>query len=182
VRLTPADPDTLVDIVARSRIQDLDGDTLELEHSWTVDGEPSGHSGDTIPAADTREGQAWEVQVIPYDGDDWGAAVSAAVTVGNAPPSRPGLVIEPEEPQPRESFLVCLVDEPAEDPDGDPLEYSLEWLVDGEPYQSGITTELEGDTVPPWATAPRQRWECRVRADDGDELGPMAKISVDLGR
>lgn len=78
---------------------DADGDSIDYVMSWTVDGvayamgggdtaDTAGWLGpdtatwtdDTVPAADTQDGETWICSVTPDDGDDVGTAAQASVT------------------------------------------------------------------------------------------------------
>ncbi len=180
VRLGPAAPTTSDNLVARTESSDLDGHEVEFEFSWSVDGVATEHTGSRVPAADTARDQRWAVQATPYDGDTWGQESAAETVIENSAPGVPTLSFSPEAPRAGRDDFQCVVLDPASDPDGDDLEYHVEWFLDGEPFEDATDTELEGDTIPASASARRQRWECRVRADDGDIEGNPARARMDL--
>ena len=182
VRLRPGEPDTRSDLEAHARASDLDGHDVSYDYSWTVDGVATDHQVDTIPSSDTAKGQVWAVEVVPYDGDSWGMGVSAQVSVGNAAPDTPVVGILPTQPLARQDALQCLLLEPVGEPDGDPLDYRIEWSVDGEAFDAATDNELPGDTVPAEHTNPHERWECVIWADDGDAESRPGRASVVIDR
>ena len=72
------------DLVATVSTTDADNDTVEAAITWTVDGagQPDLDDELEVPSTLTEAGQAWTVTVVPNDGTDDGAAVSASVTIG----------------------------------------------------------------------------------------------------
>ena len=57
--------------------------------------------------------------------------------VGNSPPSTPGIELTPEQPNASDDLKVTVVDASV-DPDGDNVEYKVEWMVDGELVEGAI--------------------------------------------
>lgn len=182
VRVRPGQPDTLSDLQAVAEASDIDGHPVEFAYTWSVDGVVSDHATDLVPAADTAKGETWSVEVVPYDGDSWGASVGAEVSVGNTEPSQPSVGILPEAPRARRDPLQCVLLEEVADPDEDELSYRVEWRVEGELFEGTIDTELPGDTVPSGTTEPREHWECKLWADDGERESRAGRASVDLER
>jgi hypothetical protein len=168
VRITPARANTSVDLVAHAAARDLDGHEVSFDYAWSVDGVPSGHSEAVVPASDTARDEVWTVEVLPYDGDSWGAAVSADVTIANSPPSRPVVGFEPAAPMPGREDFACVLLEEVVDPDDDELSFRVELLLEGAPFEDAATSEIEGDTVPAEHAERGQRWECRIWASDGE--------------
>ena len=73
--------------------------------------------------------------------------------------------------------LVCSIDTPSTDADGDPITYDFAWDVDGESHTDTETTTEAGDTVPSDALGSDETWTCEVTPDDGDEDGPYGSDS-----
>ena len=71
--------------------------------------------------------------------------------------------------------LTCVVANDATDPDGDSFTYHRRWFLDG--VEQSSLDNL--DTVPAAQVQVRDRWTCRVWADDGN-AGPIAEKSVYL--
>ncbi len=89
VAVTPAGPapgaDDLLCSITPSA--DVDGDTVDYQFAWTVDGAPyagattTTYPGDTVPGAATATGETWTCTVTPSDGTDTGPAGIASVSV-----------------------------------------------------------------------------------------------------
>ncbi len=186
--LVPPDPasdeDFMIQVIQQP--EDPDGDLVGVRITWTVDGlARSDLDGVLAIGADlTLRDQVWQATGVPFDeaGLEGPPAVVEA-TIANAPPGPPTVVISPPEPVGGEDALVCIIQVPASDPDGDEVTYELAWEVGGEAYPGEdhagpATTIEEGDTVPADDTAPAQTWTCRVTPADSVEEGEAATASV----
>ncbi len=142
VEFAPAEPLSTEDLEATVTGEDPDGDDLSYSWAWAVDGEPTEHTGATVPAADTTRGQVWTVTVVPSDGDDDGEPASASVNVENTPPVVDALSIEPTEPTEESTLQATVV---ASDDDGDTVELSYAWSVDGVLVLEGAEDSLSGE-------------------------------------
>lgn len=82
------------DIVASPRGSDPDGDDVEFEFNWVVNGQPAFADGPTLTRDQFKRGDRIEVTVIATDGEDESDPLrSAPFEVENAPPkiiSTPG--------------------------------------------------------------------------------------------
>ena len=190
-------PDSVyTDTVATAVVDatDADEDSLSFTHAWTVNTLPAGDEGGTLDGADAFvKHDVVQVSVIPSDGESVGEAVEAsAVVVQNAPPSAPIIAIAPEDPVGGMDTLQCTIEAPGEDPDGDPVLYTLSWEREGEAYpdveheDTGIlwsgplTDEWTDDTVPAADTTPDEDWQCTVTSWDDEEMGESAVAEVTL--
>ncbi len=182
VWVRPERPDTRSDLVAMATATDLDDHDVSFTYSWFMDGVLTDNEAKRVPSADTTKGETWMVEVLPYDGDSWGYRQQASVGIENTLPEAPTLAIEPSQPQGGQDDLRCAVIQDAFDADGDPLEYRVEWRVEGALFEETTSSEIEGDTVQADSTEPFQSWECTVTADDGEGEGRPARVSVVLGR
>ena len=80
--------------------------------------------------------------------------------------------------------LICQVDTPSADADGDSVTYTVAWDVDGLPFEAAETTDLPGDTVPAAALGSIETWTCTVTPNDGTGDGASASAThdrMDLG-
>ncbi len=110
------------------------------------------------------------------------AGVSCQDSVGHLviePPSAPAVHIEPADPR-NVDDLLCVIDVPSTDPQGDPLTYEFNWLVDGVASEDAIQTIHPGDTVPWVFTGPGQVWTCEGRATDGDTYSSPGTDTVTI--
>lgn len=73
-----------------------------------------------------------------------------------------------------ESNLTCIIEEPSNDDDMDPIDYRFSWDVDGTPFTEALTTDHPGDTIPGESVSDRRLWTCTVTPNDGEEDGPPA--------
>ncbi len=144
---------------------DPDGDDAVVELSWTVDGIDPGVTTDLI----TNEVFEREDELICFAlvTDDDGAASEGeadASVVANTPPGPPEVQID----QPSndvEIDLLCEVAVPSVDFEGDEVEYSYQWLLDGQP------TAYTDAVLPASATDFSQNWSCVATPFDGFDAG-----------
>ncbi len=94
--------------------------------------------------------------------------------VGNSPPSTPGIELTPEQPNASDDLKVAVVDASV-DPDGDNVEYKVEWMVDGELVEGANALTLDKAF-----TLRGERWSVVVTAFDGIQDGGRAGASVDI--
>lgn len=169
---------------------DLDGDTVDWAVRWFVDGLFVAE-GESLTAPAFARGDLVHCEVVPHDGLDEGTAVaSGGVVVDNTPPTVPSPAIDPALPQAGEDDLLCEIEGPATDADGDPLSYTITWSVDGAPWPAPgappggpepLTLFWPFDTVPAEATASGQNWACEAIATDGLDAGAPATAMVVVG-
>ena len=157
---------------------DLDGDSLTLSYTWTVDGSiVQTGSTDTLASTEFVKNNVVEVSVEAFDGNDNSSAVSTSVTVSNTPPTAPSLLLDPSAPVAQTDDLICSVDTASLDIDSDTVTYSFAWTVDGADYTSASSTATTS-TVPAADTNSTEEWECTVTPNDGEADGSSASISV----
>ena len=89
-----------------------------------------------------------------------------AVWMGNEALSAPEVHITPQAPYTYES-LLCAVTTPSNDPDGDALNYAMQWWVDDVRYEDSTITHWPGDTIADNNTANGDLWRCETVVDDG---------------
>lgn len=116
-----------VDVTAEIEAVDLDGETVDYNIRWLVNGfEVVTVLSDRLEGRQFARDDEISVEVVPYDADDEGVLYAPlSVTVPNGPPSFTSL--------PNLSFLSdeYLYQAVAVDPDGDELTYSLGAGPDG---------------------------------------------------
>jgi hypothetical protein len=171
ITMDPAEPLSDEDIVAIATVEDLDGDTVQLDWSWTRDGVATSHTGDTISAADTLRWQTWEVSVVPFDGAEQGEPGTGAAIVGNAPPSVAAVTIGPEEAY---EDSVFTVEAQISDLEGDVPTISYAWYVDGALVSEATEPTLGGE----WFDK-HQEVQVEITASDAYDTGtPVASNTV----
>jgi hypothetical protein len=121
VRLEPQAPISGSEVRAVVGARDPDDDPLTFKYQWHVDNAAMPGGGDTLTLKGVRKGSWVHVAVTPNDGFADGAWKSSSrYQVVNAPPvvtSKPPTTIPPSR--------VLSHSIVAEDPDGDPLTYTL---------------------------------------------------------
>jgi hypothetical protein len=181
-------------VSAEATASDADGDEVTIRYAWTVDGVDPGVTATSLPGtAYFDKHQSVAVTVTPNDGETDGSPISDSATVLNSPPTSPVLTSRPEYPEAMVDDIVCSIETPSTDADGDSVSYSFAWDVDGVPYLAGggadtgdtasdwigaITTTEPGDTVPGEDTRDNQTWTCTVTPDDGTEDGLVAEATT----
>ncbi len=157
--------------------EDVDGDALKSTHVWTRSGKAVSGAADRMVLApgEFQKHEKVRVAVTPSDGTLAGEVGEVEVTVANAPPGAPAVALEPKEPTVL-SPLKAVVTKAAPDADGDALRYRYTWLKDG----VAQTFPEEQAEVPASALRKGERWTVRVRAHDGEELGPPASATAQV--
>ncbi len=156
-------------IEARIEVSDPDGDPIRLTLEWRQDGRVilSGTQTGVTPER-MRKGQSIEVVVTATDGRDSSEPVRAAVTVGNQPPLVQALYFAPDgEVAPGQELTAAPR---ALDPDGDPLEYEFEWLLNGNLVRDAEEARFDTSKL-----KRGDRLQARVRVSDGEAESPVAE-------
>jgi hypothetical protein len=145
-----------------SGFTDPDADKLELEYSWTVDGEPVEGSSASI-AEGFGKGDQVICAVRAFDGEERSApASSPGRDILNSVPTLSSVAIAPAEIFGRDKARAVVV---ANDLDGDKVSYRFAWTVDGRP--AGTDSEF----LDPAAFRRDQRLSVTATPTDGVEEG-----------
>lgn len=99
----------------------------------------------------------------------------------NTPPTAPSLAIVPAEPRPLGSDLVCIIQTPSIDTDGDSVAYTVSWSQNGTAVHSDATTHRTADTIDAIRLTEGDKWTCTVTPSDGEDRGPLAESTVTVG-
>lgn len=173
--LDPREPVAGQDVIARVQTVDPDGDAVELQYTWWLDGRRVGERGASLRIPETAGKElAIEVEVVAHDGLAGSAPARAQARVANRPPELLGVRIDPFEGVKVGTELVAVAD--ARDPDGDGVDFHYRWRVNGRPVEASgerfSTAELKrGDTV-----------QVRAVASDGAaETPPLDSAPVSIG-
>ncbi len=168
VALSPLTATTNTRLNADVAAFDADADTLTLEFTWFVNGDPVTETSASLDGLVyfSRDDEV-HLSVTAFDGFGISAPLETTpIVIGNSVPSAPTLRITPEEPAAGVESLTCVLDAPAVDDDGDDVAYTFTWLRDGEVFGATTDTTHEGDTVPGHVTWAGEEWTCLVSAAD----------------
>jgi len=171
VVISPSIPGTDKDLVATiaADAPDSNGDAISYSYSWFEDGEVrSDLSGATVTSSETSKGETWLVVVVASDGELEGPPSSDEVVVINSAPTVE-VAIEPLQPTSEDQLVATVT---SQDSDGDFVEVTLVWKVDG------AMADVDGETVPAEFTSAGQVWELTAMPTDGSTAGTSASASV----
>ncbi len=174
VRMNPSRPLAGVPIEALVEADDPDGDALRLTYTWRVNGrDVVTGARPSLSLPDLAKGDEVEVEVVASDGRNASEPRKARARVGNRPPMVAGVDLQPESPV--RAGDVVKVSPLARDPDGDDLDYSYRWLVNG--VERGRDRELRTEGL-----RSGDRLSVEVVADDGtDRSKPFMSPELQLG-
>lgn len=139
--------DTINAFRAIVEAKDPDNDVISFEYQWKLNGEEiPGATDETLEwGEDFKKGSIISVGVIPSDGKDDGVwKTEGSFTIPNSPP------IITSKPMPRVEDGKLSYALKAEDPDGDPIEYTLRNAPRGmtiEPATGLITWEFDESDI-----------------------------------
>ncbi|MEN9796949.1 MAG: hypothetical protein RL653_645, partial [Pseudomonadota bacterium] len=172
VTLAPANPTKATALSAQpSAPTDADGDTVTLKYAWAVNGTVvDGQTGPNLATSFFNKGQVVTVTVMPNDGKEDGAAVSANVTVGNSEPTAPlpGINARPKD----SDDVTCSVVVSSSDLDSaDTVSYAFTWTKNGQPF-SGASSQATSSVIAASLTAEGDVLACSVSATDGMAMVP----------
>lgn len=141
--------------------------------AWFVDGQAVPDRADLrgVPSALTARDQVWEARIVPMLGDQEGAEAFAEITIANSAPLLE-IVSVAKGPSTDQDLNVEVE---TFDADGDAVEVSWSWTVDGVP------TDDDGPTVDSVHTARGQVWQVRAVASDGDDQSAFAEAEIVVG-
>jgi hypothetical protein len=156
--LSPEEVYTDDTIVALVESFDPDGDEVEVDYRWYVDGLLVSEGASYLPGSGFTRGQSVYLVATPSAGDLSGTTVTSdVVIISNSTPSISALSLSNTSPTVEDSLSVSIV---ASDADGDGITYRYDWVVDGLSVAS--TATLSGDYF-----AKGQEIYVEVSASDG---------------
>ena len=158
---------------------DPDDDTVYFEYAWLVDGQPLLHADLSLDGATWFDrDQVVSVAVAARDGKGNQSGAQSSLTVGNTPPETPVLSIDPD-PARRDDDLHCIVDNSDDaDADGDAVNYTFTWYLDGVSTTAGSAGTYAGDTVATEYVETGDEWTCAAVAFDGEEYSAEGQVSL----
>ncbi len=146
VEIQPSSPASSDDLTAliTTPSTDPEGDTISYSWSWTVNGAavPAYAGATTIPAFETTQDDVWEVTVVASDGYSMGPPASDSVQIANSPPVTTAPVITPATLY-TDTWATCT-GFILSDPDGDSVNNTFAWEVNGSTINGAIGQYLGG--------------------------------------
>ncbi len=165
--LHPDSPQTGDTLRTESTVEDLDLGEVFVHYRWSVGGVTVLEGFDpTLDGSHFSKHDVVSVEATPGDGLDEGGPLSAQATILNTPPTVEGVAIDPAEMR-AASTPACVV-EGAEDADGDTVQLSYTWEVNGAVVSSATPLDASlfarGDVL-----------ICTATPGDGEESGSSAR-------
>ena len=119
------------------------------------------HNGSILPQSLMSFGERWVCVIYATDGVLTSSPIaSEPVWIGNQPPSKPVVAVNPDQPAAGDALECELVIE-SSDPEGDNVSYAFRW------YRNSETTPFySGQTLPAGFTQISESWYCEVTAAD----------------
>lgn len=171
VRMTPTTGvDTFGTLTATAGGEDLDGESVDIDLVWYVDGVALDVDSNVLTGEYFTKGQEVRVEAVANDGEDSSEPVaSTAAVIENSPPKAEAAVVGPEE-RFEESTLTCTL-VGWYDADGDEASADVAWYVNGDEVATGAT--LDGSYF-----GRDDLVRCRATPNDGDDVGPSVVSEV----
>ncbi len=137
---TPAEADTVA--VTLTGASDDDGDSIGYAYNWYVNGTLAATTS-TIDGSHFAKGDSIQVEVLPWDGSEYGAPVWSATAVAvNTAPTASAAALAPTTAYTND---VLTASTSTSDADGDAVSVSYTWYVNGVPITATGST-LDGTT------------------------------------
>lgn len=165
IRFTPDYPNSFQSVTATPSSYDQDGDTVTAHYAWTVNSVPAGYDQPTLPSNLFARDAVVAVTVLIDDGHGGTDQANVSTTIGDAPPTAATVTLEPVDAISSDE-LLCQIDTPSTDPDGDPVTYTFHWSWNGHSFDYGTNTS-NSSTMAPRYTEIGEDWHCWVTASDG---------------
>lgn len=162
--ITPDPAYTNTDLTANPIATDEDSDPITYFYQWiknaiTIIGE----TGQILLSSNFIKGDQIKVEVIPYDGKDYGEPMeSEPIIISNSVPTQPTVSISPN-PAYTDDNLICDASG-STDTDGDEIAYLYQWYKD-DILQEDQTLSIVDSSF----TGIGEVWKCRVAASDNDD-------------
>ena len=116
-----------------------------------------------------------------YARDNDGRCQPVGIDDINTPPTAPVAIIQPEQPRANGSDLVCIIQSPSIDTDGESIDYTIKWELNGTTVESKNQTTVVGDTIEGARLKEGDEWSCSVTPSDGNINGPIGSATTTVG-
>ena len=151
-------------------------DTFTWSYDWTVDGVSQGLDQANLSGAFVKS-QSVICTATVSDGTATASLASAAVVVANTAPSAP--VASVNNGASSDEDLLCSLDSPSTDLDGDSLSYSVQWFKNGRSYGGSTETLiLSGDVVASSNTTAGDVFGCQIQVSDGSDTAWSSSVNL----
>lgn len=159
-RLVPANPQKGDNLKVEVKTVDEDKDPVNFSYEWFINGKPTGNTSEAIAIDKTlfKTGDKISVKITPTDRETNGISVTLSSFIANSPPN--------VSPNIAASFngLVYTSKVMAEDPEGDPLTYTLR---EG---PQGMTIDSKSGIIT-WEVKPENKGEHNIVVSVSDGHG-----------
>jgi hypothetical protein len=174
ISLSLAVAKTTDNIALEYTMSDIDGDSpSNSQITWSRDGDvrPSLNGLAILPSSSTTKGELWTVEVRAGDGTGLSdTSLFANVTILNSAPSATVQISQNITSQDPVNIVI-----ETEDPDGDAVEVTVNWLRNG--FLEGSLTNAT--TIPNALLGPGQVWTVQVLPSDTERLnGSPTSVST----
>ncbi len=157
-------------VSAEAQVHDT---SLEVRaYHWTIDDVPAGTDSPALDATQYERGSTvgLSLSVVRESGAEESLDCGLEPVV-NAPPVG-GTVHFGSPVWAWNGNLQCFVDREPTDPDGDPIDYRIEWTRNGAVFSSAHSSLLPGDTVGLADLHEDDVWTCTLVSSDGIDEAP----------
>ncbi len=139
--MEPRAPLATDDLLVTATGSDPDGDGVQFTYRWFVNDIETDITTPTVPSENTQSAEKWTVEVIPSDGDLEGEPVIAEIIVDNLAPTIDDVQIEPILFSHGDTIHAVAS---GSDPDGQPVSFTYQWMLNGEPIAGATESSLPG--------------------------------------
>jgi len=134
---------TWVPNIATPADQDADGDAIQYDVEWEVNGIPAG-TADTLDLSSWSKGDLVAVSVTPSDEDDTGTTWDNSLTISDAPPEITTVFILPVTAYTNDVLSAAVV---TSDADNDAVRVFTTWKVGGTTVLTDEDAQLDGSAA-----------------------------------
>ena len=168
--IVPRNPGTSDRLRAVFRTYAPQGERVSTTYEWTVNGSQVGHTMDYLPSGNTSKGDAVEVRVTATGGED-SLTRQTSVTIRNIPPDVQAM-LSPELPDTRDDIALSYR---VGDIDGDEVETSIQWSING-----NVVSGLETATLPSDRHRKNDVIRVLISANDGEtETSSEVELTIE---
>ncbi len=158
-----------ISVAIRKPSTDRDGDDVTYRYAWSRDGVRTTYDKAVIPPGVLRHGEAWRVEITPFDGENAGEPAVLSTVVKNTPPPAPSVVLVPATPAAGEP-VVCHARAPERDADRETITVHHRWLRNDRP----VAIAEASAALPAKVLRRGERWRCDAWSFDGTAESPHA--------